>query len=278
MRTLEFEIKNEIIIKEFIKQNISKKFYRYLKRSNYTLFLNGKTTMSHFKAYSGDILRIEYVENNIEDTNYYPMDLDIIYEDDDFMVLYKPSGLKTIPTGYNDFKSLYNALLYYYKENNIKGTIHFINRLDKDTEGILLVAKNKITANIFSKDLNNIKRKYITQVTGIVCEDGKISLPIKKCDDSIKRIVSSDGKKSITNYKVLSHNNDSTFLEVSLETGRCHQIRVHMAYINHPIVGDVLYGSGNGLMLCSYCIKFKNPRNNKMMEFKRYPRWYSNEE
>ncbi|MGM9971265.1 MAG: RluA family pseudouridine synthase [Anaeroplasmataceae bacterium] len=278
MRKLEYKIDCDIVIKDYIKKNIGKKFYRYLKRVGYELYLNNDLVKEYYKAFTDDILTIKYNEDTILDTNYYQKELDIIYEEKDFMVLYKPKGLKTIPTGYNDFKSLYNMILYYYKENNINGTIHFINRLDKDTEGLLLVAKNKITANIFSKSLNNINREYLALVEGIVTNSGTISIGIKK-EDGIKRVPSLDGKPSLTYFEVVKNYGDKTLLKLRLDTGRCHQIRVHMSYINHPIVGDPLYGSGDDLHLCSFHIKFINPTNNMPLEFVRYPRWYDyNEE
>lgn len=273
MRRLEYNIIEDIIIKDFIKVNISKKFYRYLKRVGYKLYLNNKLVNNYDKAFVGDILLITYNEDNVIDEHYYKLDLDIIYECNDFLVIYKPSGLKTIPTGHNDFISLYNALLYYYKINNIKCTIHFINRLDKDTEGLLLVAKNKITANLFSKDLNNISRKYLSIVEGIISNDGYVNVAIKK-GEGIKRIVDDSGKYSLTKYKVLKYLDNNTLLELELSTGRCHQIRVHMSFIGHPIVGDSLYGNGFNLYLCSYYIKLKNPFNNEILEFKKYPKWF----
>lgn len=272
MRELEYIIDKDIIIKEYIKNNISKKFYRYLKRVGYTIYLNGNIVKNYNVAHTSDILKIAYEEESTNDTNYYEKELDIVYECDDFFVLYKPKGLKSIPTGYNDFKSLYNMILYYYKCKGIKGTVHFINRLDKDTEGLLIVAKNKITANKLSNNLDSIKREYLAIVEGIIENDISIDIGIKQ-GEGIKREASIDGKDSFTYCHPLKYKNNTTLVQLRLESGRCHQIRVHMKYVGHPILGDPLYGTGDDLHLCSYRIKFINPVDNTNMEFMRYPEW-----
>ena len=215
--------------------------------------------------HNGDILDIIYDDINKEDVSY-EYEIDIIYECKEYMIINKPSGLKTIPTGYNDFKSLYNAIIYYYSNNNMNNTIHFINRLDKDTEGLVLVCKDKYSANLFSKNLSNINRKYLAFVEGIITSSGIINKAISKTE-GIKRKISDDGKESITKYNVIKNYDDKTLIELSLETGRCHQIRVHMSSIGHPVLGDSLYGNGNNLCLCSYYISFIDPFNGEYKEF-----------
>jgi len=192
------------------------------------------------------------------------------------MILYKEKGLKTIPTGYNNFISLYNAILYYYKENNMNNTIHFINRLDKDTEGLLIVAKDKYSANILSKQLDKIDKYYLAIVEGNTNDNGIINLPISK-SDNMKREVNDSGKESITQYKKISNIGPNTLLELKLHSGRCHQIRVHLSHIGNPILGDPIYGSGNDLHLCSYHLSFINPFNNEPIDIIKYPEWYKGE-
>lgn len=273
MKKLEYIVSEKCEIKEFIKLNISKKFYRYIKRNGYYITLNDKVIEAYKICDVGDKLSIFYNEESISDNHLYEVDIDILYECDEYMIIYKPKGLKTIPTGYNDFKSLYNAILYYYKKNNINKTIHFINRLDKDTEGILVVAKDKISANYLSKHLDDINRFYLAYVCGILdVKEGAINKPIKK-DEGIKRVINEDGKAAITNYKVLYEVNGNSILELKLDTGRCHQIRVHLSSIGHPIVGDPLYGDGDDLHLCSYKIEFSD-MNNKYISIIKYPSWY----
>lgn len=272
MKKLTYEVQSDQLIKDFIKLNISKKFYRYIKRNGYYIILNGKKTEAYLECKKGDILDIFYNEGELKDDHAYDHPIEILYETKNYMILYKEKGLKTIPTGYNDFKSLYNAIIFYYQKNNINKTIHFINRLDKDTEGILLVAKDKITANRLSLNLDNIKRYYIAYVEGVFDnKEGVIDKPIKK-GEGIKREVNTFGKEAITYYRVLKEKNDNTYLELSLKTGRCHQIRVHLSSINHPIVGDPLYGRGDDLHLCSYKIEFMD--NDNLIKIVKYPKWY----
>ena len=159
------------------------------------------------------------------------------------------------------------------KKNNIEdSTIHFINRLDKDTEGLLIVAKDKYSASILSKNLSNIKKCYKAICCGIIHSDGEIHTSIKK-DVGIKRIVSDDGKPSITKYKVLKYIEDNTLLDIEIMTGRCHQIRVHLQSIGHPILGDPLYGEGDMLHLTSYKIEFNDPFNGEFIHFEIKP-WF----
>lgn len=270
MKELKLEIAYDATLKEYIKDNISRKFARHLKNMNVLYFLNDIEVKNYCLVSKGDILKIVYEQDVSSDINYYDIPLDILYECEEYIIINKPSGLKTIPTGYNDFSSLYNALLLYYKKNNKQNTIHFINRLDKDTEGILIVAKDKYSALVLSKMLDNINRYYLALVEGVIEKDGTIEAPIKK-DNNQKRVVDKDGKESITTYKVLKKYEDKTLLELKLYTGRCHQIRVHLSYIGHPIVGDVIYGSGCNLHLCSYKLNFIDPFSNKEMNFEIKP-------
>lgn len=273
MKKVEYEVDLRQPIKDFIKLNISKKFYRYIKRNGYYITLNDEVIEAYKMCEVGDKLTIFYNEEAICDDHLYEFDIDVLYECEEYMVIYKPKGLKTIPTGYNDFKSLYNAILYYYKKNNINKTIHFINRLDKDTEGILVVAKDKMSANYLSKHLDEVNRYYLAYVCGILDnKEGSINKPIKK-GEGIKRIISEDGKEAITHYRVLKEVNDNSILELKLDTGRCHQIRVHLSSIDHPILGDPLYGDGDDLHLCSYKIEFSD-MNNKNISIIKYPSWY----
>lgn len=274
---LEYIVDCKCQIKEYIRLKISRKFMRHLKFLNVKYYINDKNAQSHFELIPGDKLTIIYDEEMTKDNHLYEYDIDVLYETDDYMIINKPSGLKSIPTGYNDFKSLYNAVLYYYKKHNINATIHLINRLDKDTEGLLVVAKNKLTANLLSKNLDNINRYYLALVEGIVDSDGYVDKPITRSNEGIKRKVSDDGKNSKTLYKVLKKYDNQTLLELHLLTGRCHQIRVHMSYINHPIVGDEIYGNGDLLHLTSYKIEMKDPYTGKDINIKINPTWIKEE-
>ena len=254
---LEYEIFEDIVIRDFILSNTSRKFKRFLKRINASYYINDLPAKNYQTLHKGDILIVEYDDQIVDANHIVDMPLDILYEDDYYMVINKPRGLKTIPTGFNDFNSLYNGILSYYKKNNINKTIHIINRLDKDTEGLLLVCKDKYTALEMSKDIKAIKRLYLAYVEGELKGSGDINIPIS-ITEGIKRKAGESGKESLTHYKALKYDGFKTLVELSLETGRTHQIRVHMKYLGHPIVGDPLYGSGEKLCLCSYKIEFVN--------------------
>ena len=254
---LEYKIDKDSIVRDFFEENTSRKFKRFLKRVGAAYFINSSPANNYDVLKSGDILVVEYDDIATSDEHFNDIELDIVYEDSHYMVINKPRGLKTIPTGYNDFNSLYNGILNYYKKNNINKTVHIINRLDKDTEGLLLVCKDKFTALEASRDIKAIKRWYLEYVSGELNGSGDIDSKIKRID-GIKRACGDDGKESLTHYRALKYDGEKTLVELSLETGRTHQIRVHMQSIGHPIIGDPLYGDGDNLRLCSYRIEFIN--------------------
>ena len=155
--------------------------------------------------------------------------------------------------------------------------IRFVNRLDMNTSGLVIVAKNPFAQHVLSSEMksDDFEKKYITVVKGIIKDDeNTINEPIyRPTDDSIKRVVDPRGQESITHYKVLERLNDATVVEVKLETGRTHQIRVHMAHIGHPIIGDELYGYVDENLikrqaLHAYGLKFKQPRTKEVLAFK----------
>ena len=204
--------------------------------------------------------------------------LDIYYEDDDIIVVNKPSGMVVHPGAGNKTGTLVNALLYYTngKLSDINGEARpgIVHRIDKDTSGLLLVSKTNRAHQILSDEFKNkkVKRKYIALVEGVINENsGKIDAPIgRKSGDRVKMAVRENGKKAVTNFKVIERLNNATLIECVLETGRTHQIRVHMAYINHPVVNDPLYGHSfddYGQMLHAEYIGFVHPIKKEFMEF-----------
>ncbi len=272
----EYTIFEECLIKDYIKKNISKKFYRYLKMHGVCFFVNHIEKKNYDSLHINDILIIEYKIDNIEYKNSLDVFLDIIYEDEYLMIVDKPHGLQTIPSKKDNNKSLYNVIMNYYEKNKMNNTIHFINRLDKDTGGLLLIAKDRYTALILNKNMDNISRNYYAKVVGIFDEKkGKIINNITKDEETGKRYVSEDGKKSITNYEVIKEENGFSYVMLNLETGRTHQIRVHMSHLGHPVVGDIIYGDGLGdiLYLYSYRINFVHPITKKEISFEKKVNW-----
>lgn len=241
------------------------------------ILVNNKTVKCGYKLKVGDVISVK-LENKITSLIPENIKLDIYYEDDDIIVLNKPSGMVVHPGAGNKTGTLVNALLYYTNGqlSDINGETRpgIVHRIDKDTSGLLLVSKTNRAHQILSDDFKNkkIKRKYIALVEGIINENsGKIDAPIgRKPDDRVKMAVHENGKKAVTNFKVIERLNNVTLIECVLETGRTHQIRVHMAYINHPVVNDPLYGHSfddYGQMLHAEYIGFVHPIKKEFMEF-----------
>ncbi len=241
------------------------------------ILVNNKTVKCGYKLKVGDVISVK-LENKITSLIPENIKLDIYYEDDDIIVLNKPSGMVVHPGAGNKTGTLVNALLYYTngKLSDINGEARpgIVHRIDKNTSGLLLVSKTNRAHQILSDDFKNkkIKRKYIALVEGIINENsGKIDAPIgRKPDDRVKMAVHENGKKAVTNFKVIERLNNVTLIECVLETGRTHQIRVHMAYINHPVVNDPLYGHSfddYGQMLHAEYIGFVHPIKKEFMEF-----------
>lgn len=242
------------------------------------VLVNGQSVNVSYKVKIGDV--IEYSLDLNEEIDITPEDIpiDIVYEDDDLLVINKASGMVVHPAPGHYTGTLVNALLYRFNLNsgeaNRPGIVH---RLDKDTSGLMLVAKNefiheKLSEMIGKKD---VERKYLAIVDGLIKHDtGTIDAPIGRDTNNRQKMAVTDvnGKDSITHFKVLERFDNNTFIECILETGRTHQIRVHMNYIGYPINNDPLYGRGKatefGQMLHSYSIKFNHPRTGKELSFR----------
>lgn len=199
--------------------------------------------------------------------------LDIRYEDDYLLIINKSAKMPVMVTKSHPNHTLSNALCYYYQNHQINSKIHLVNRLDKDTSGLMIVAKNRYVKYLLSENLKQkISREYICVVEGILKEkSGTIALPIGKDDPlEMKRSVMENGLEAITHYEVMTFGDNYTVLSVRLETGRTHQIRVHLSHISHPIIGDKLYQSAYGgeLLLCSHKLQFFHPITNELIKIK----------
>lgn len=219
------------------------------------VYLNGEQTAGWLPVSPGDILTIRLPE---ERSDFIPEDipLDIVYEDDSLLIINKQPGLVVHPTKGHSQHTLANGIMKYMLDCGQNYKIRFMNRLDMDTSGLVAVAKNSHCQASFMKQSQAglVEKRYLAIVQGQLSADqGTVDLPIGKPDDErVERAVMEDGSPSITHYKVLNRfdtGSGYSLVELSLETGRTHQIRVHMAAIGHPIVSDHLYGQTNPFLI-----------------------------
>ncbi len=243
------------------------------------VLVNSKVVKANYKVKVKDYIQIEELPITLQDAVPQNMDLDIVYEDDDVIVVYKPSGMVTHPAPGHYQDTLVNGLIYHTSQlSNINGDVRpgIIHRIDKDTSGLLMVAKNDFAHQVLAEELKlkATKREYYAIVEGVILnQKGTIHAPIARSrQDRKKMAVIKDGKDAVTHFEVLERFENATLIKCILETGRTHQIRVHMAYINYPLLGDSVYGKNNdsesfGQYLHAKTLGFTHPTKKEWMEF-----------
>lgn len=243
------------------------------------ILVNGQVKKAKYAVQEGDVISYTIPEEEI--LEYLPEDIaiSILYEDDDVAVVNKPQGMVVHPSAGHPNGTLVNALLYHIKNlSSINGVVRpgIVHRIDKDTSGLLMIAKNDKSHQALAEELKNKKslRQYWALVHGNLPNDrGVIEAPIGRSEkDRKKQAVTAKGKDAVTRFQVLERFGDYTLLELTLETGRTHQIRVHMAYIGHPVAGDNLYGprktlKGNGQFLHAKTLGFTHPTTGELVTF-----------
>ena len=243
------------------------------------ILVNGLVKKAKYTVKEGDVISYELPE--VEEVEYVPEDipLEIVYQDEDVAVVNKPQGMVVHPSAGHTSGTLVNALMYHIKDlSGINGVLRpgIVHRIDKDTSGLLMIAKNDQAHVALADELKDKKslRKYWAIVHGNLPNDrGVIEAPIGRSEkDRKKQAVTAKGKPALTRFQVLERFGDYSLVELQLETGRTHQIRVHMAYIGHPVAGDEVYGprktlKGHGQFLHARTLGFTHPRTGEMLEF-----------
>ncbi|EGG92164.1 hypothetical protein HMPREF0491_00191 [Lachnospiraceae oral taxon 107 str. F0167] len=243
--------------------------------------IGGKTIKANYRLREGDIVALAIPKPEPLEILPENIPLDIVYEDNDVILVNKPKGMVVHPAAGHYSGTLVNALLYHCKDNlsGINGVLRpgIVHRIDMDTTGIIIVCKNDNAHQHIAKQLaeHSITRKYVAIVSGNIKEDeGVVDAAIARSkNDRKKMTVDKDGKRAVTHFKVLERLNNYTYIECVLETGRTHQIRVHMSYLHHPLLGDEVYSNKKentklkGQCLHAKVLGFIHPSTNEYMEF-----------
>ena len=254
----------------------------HLKKTENGILLNGEWAYVGQFLKEGDHLEIRIIESeSSEQIVPAELPLDIIYEDEDLLIINKPADMPIHPSINNYDNTLANALMWYYQQKGETFVYRCINRLDRDTTGLLIVAKNMLSGGILSdmSKKREIHREYLAIAEGEVPQEGVIDAPIARKEESvIERCVDFEkGDRAVTHYWRLDYRNGYSLVRLKLETGRTHQIRVHMKYIGYPVTGDYLYNPDYRILdhqaLHSWKLAFRHPVTGAQMQFKADPPW-----
>ena len=279
----EENIRLDAYLAEVMPEFSRSKIQGFIKNSD--ILINGSAKKPSYSLKEGDRVEVNIPEEKnlkIEPEN---IPLDIVYEDDNMLVVNKPSGMLTHPTNMERTNTLVNALLYKFGENlsDINGDFRrgILHRLDRNTSGLLMIAKNNKSHEFLAEQIKNhtVVKKYRAILKGIFPEDEKIiNLPVgRNPNQPHKMMVREDGKESTTILKVTNRFKEATAVELTLITGRTHQIRVHTSFLNHPVYNDTLYGAGKGKVstqeqvLQSFFLRFTKPFSDEIIELEIQP-------
>lgn len=265
--------KNHITIKDYLKeQGCSRNLLKRI-RVHDCIYVNGEKKKNYEEVFIGDEIIIDYQEKINQEILVNSEGFEILYEDRYMLAILKSDQVASQPSRRHPTDNIVSLVKHYFNEKGIEANVHIINRLDFSTTGIVLIAKSGNIHYELSKI--PIEKKYVCWVHGILVDkQGTIDLPIRRAEPGIiLRCVVEDGKRAITHYRVIKES-DNSLLEVRLETGRTHQIRVHMAHIGHPVIGDKLYGRDNPpLYLHCYSLVFIHPITRALVEITHHPQW-----
>ena len=238
------------------------------------IFVNDEVVKMNRVLSSGEIIKIDLAKDESQDIAPEKMDIEIVYEDDDILVVNKRPFMVVHPTKSYQSGTLANGVINYFRESNQNCIVRLVSRLDMNTSGLIIIAKNQFSHGMLSKAMteNKVNKRYLAIVHGhLENKEGTIDLPIYRpegIENGTRRVIDERGQRSITHYKVVDTFGDSSLVECKLETGRTHQIRVHLSSLGNPIYGDTLYGYGDEeedlikrQALHAYGLDFKSPRS-----------------
>ena len=269
----------DVKIRDYMKEslNLSGRFIRG-SAMNRRLRVNGKEVKLNYKLQEEDIIEVTVNAEESQNIEGEDLNIQVIYEDDDLLIVDKPPFMVVHPTKSHSMGTLANGVIHHFRSNNDNSIVRLVSRLDRDTSGLIMIAKNQFSHMNLAKSMekNLIKKSYLAIIHGnLENQEGTIDLPIgRPTDETIKRVVLEEGQRSITHYKVIESYKEGALVELLLETGRTHQIRVHLSHVGCPIYGEQLYSDFNDEELISrqalhaYALSLPHPRTGKILNFK----------
>ncbi len=272
-RILEYKIKDDFDgkkVEHFLRKQlgVSARVIKDVKFSENGLMLNGERVRTIDPLHTGDVFTITFPDDVGEMFEPLPFPLEILFEDEDFLIVNKPAGLANHPSHNHQGDTLANAVAYHLEKNGKRSVFRSVGRLDKGTSGIVICALNRFAAAAVS---GKIYKEYEAVCEGVLTGEGMIDAPIYRPDPIVTvRTVDERGERAVTEWRALKNVNGRTHLRIHLQTGRTHQIRVHFAHIGMPLTGDTMYGTPSNLishqaLICKYC-RFTHPVTKETIE------------
>ncbi|MFR1707916.1 MAG: RluA family pseudouridine synthase [Clostridium sp.] len=270
---------NDIKIRDYMKDNLNLSG-RFIRGSamNRRLRVNGKDVKLNYRLHEGDIIEVTVNAEESQNIEGEDLNIKVIYEDDDLLIVDKPPFMVVHPTKSHPSGTLANGVIHHFRSNNDNSIVRLVSRLDRDTSGLIMIAKNQFSHMNLAKSMekNQIEKSYLAIIHGkLENNEGTIDLPIgRPTNETIKRAVLEDGQRSITHYKIRESYRKGALVELLLETGRTHQIRVHLSYVGCPIYGEQLYSEFNDeefisrQALHAYALTLPHPRTGIILKFK----------